>query len=444
MELIGNTLNGRYFPEILRRANNENLEFIRAAVAYTTKPSPLIELAKSRRVTLQLYTLFDGDGFPPRPVLKRFIEETGPGIQLFVTRDYFHTKIYWFGGVGVYIGSANLTDNGWHANLECGVWFDQHDILEQNLEAQLHPMFDTIASRCTAAAPDHMLLIDKLASSRADLSRQRKEFEGMATKMLITLPGQHSPIDPTKEGSMKATFITEWESTLTILKKIMDFSCTRSRPTWVHQDTHAAFVQDQATEHWYHENIRTVGQDQIEILHQINRNRSELALEQLFDQWATLAPQDKTVFWTNEAPRLLQACLTPQALAQMNVGIIETLLRHSHSMRETVRHLSRHTLMVAGSTEFEMEDRFRPFAQILASTRNAQGHGLGDVLLYVIWGDAKTPRCAERVWDALYDPAWKFPYIAEHTLNELIGYARPDEFPPRNNRVRRTLRALGF
>lgn len=444
MEIIGNALNGHYFAELMRRADDESLEFIRAAVTYTTKPDPLIDLAKARRVTLKLYTLLDGDRFPPRPVLTRFIDQTGPGIQLFVTRNFFRSKIYWFGGVGVYIGSANLTDPGWNSNLECGIWFDQDDISEQGLEPQLWQMFEVVAKRCTPAGREHMALLDGLKADRNAFAAQRKQFEAMVGNSLASLPGQSSPIDPTKGGAAQAAFINEWESTLTDLLKIVAYTRARRQPAWVLPDTHPAFIQDQATEHWYHENIRLVGQDQIEVLHRRNRERIDVVLEELFDEWESFTPQEQTKFWTNDAPRLLQSCLSQEQLKDLEVDHIETLLRHSHSMRETVRHLQRSTLRRAGAANFEMEERYRHFAEHLANVRNAQHRDLGEVLQYVIWGDAETPRCAERVWNALYDPAWRFPHIGEHTLNELIGYARPDEFPPRNNRVRKTLRALGF
>lgn len=34
-----------------------------------------------------------------------------------------HAKVYWFVNYGVYIGSANCTEDGWYKNLEYGVWF---------------------------------------------------------------------------------------------------------------------------------------------------------------------------------------------------------------------------------------------------------------------------------------------------------------------------------
>lgn len=69
-----------------------------------------------------------------------------------------------------------------------------------------------------------------------------------------------------------------------------------------------------------------------------------------------------------------------------------------------------------------------------------------DVLEYVIWGDKAGSKqsVGERIWSAGHDAEWKLPHLGLHILGELVGYARPDEYPPRNNRVSKTLYALGF
>lgn len=59
-------------------------------------------------------------------------------------------------------------------------------------------------------------------------------------------------------------------------------------------------------------------------------------------------------------------------------------------------------------------------------------------------GDAQVSDCAERIWNAVYAPEWSLPHLGVNTLGELLGYARPDEFPPRNGRVSKTLYALGY
>ena len=69
---------------------------------------------------------------------------------------------------------------------------------------------------------------------------------------------------------------------------------------------------------------------------------------------------------------------------------------------------------------------------------------VGEVFEYVLWGDKRRSDCAERIWDACHVPEWRLPFIGVSIWGELLGYARPDEFPPRNNRVSKTLRALGF
>ena len=64
------------------------------------------------------------------------------------------------------------------------------------------------------------------------------------------------------------------------------------------------------------------------------------------------------------------------------------------------------------------------------------------MLQYLIWDD-RVP-VAQRVWNVVYEREWKLDYFGIGCAGELIGMARPNEFPPRNNRVSRVLYALGF
>jgi hypothetical protein len=63
--------------------------------------------------------------------------------------------------------------------------------------------------------------------------------------------------------------------------------------------------------------------------------------------------------------------------------------------------------------------------------------------MFVLYGT--TPAEAEhRLWLATRTKAWRLPKLGRSTLGELLGWARPDEFPPRNNRSNMALRAMGF
>lgn len=444
MEIIGNALNGRFFGEIIKRADCDALELIRAAVAYTTQPDPLLELARRRRVPLRLYTLMDGDRFPPLRVLKEFILNTKPSIQLFITRNFFHPKIYWFEGVGAYIGSANLTNNGWNSNLECGVWVDAAEIEERGMAAELEQIFAVVASRCILAEPSHIKLAESFAGDRKDFAAARRDFEKLVAERLADLPGQDSPIDPSKTGAPMKRFAHEWESISTILLKLTEIARKRRGPAWVDASTHPAFIQDQATELWYSTHVRGKGLEEVEVLHRRNRGRIDDVIEEVFSGWEDLDDPEGWASWVNETPRQVQVQLSRANLESLTVDSLTKVVRGCHALRETTRHLTPGVLGVHGRTEVSREERFDLFAEFLVRTRAPSGKTLGEVLDYVLWGDAQTPNPAHRIWQAVHESAWKFPYIGEHTLGELIGYVRPDKYPPRNNRVRKTLRAMGF
>ena len=80
------------------------------------------------------------------------------------------------------------------------------------------------------------------------------------------------------------------------------------------------------------------------------------------------------------------------------------------------------------------------------------GHGLrrrcregvlaGRILLnYAVWGNGSV---SARLWNAIRSDDWAIPRIGLSSLGEIVGWARPDEYPPRNMRTNKGLRALGY
>ena len=80
------------------------------------------------------------------------------------------------------------------------------------------------------------------------------------------------------------------------------------------------------------------------------------------------------------------------------------------------------------------------------------GHGLrrrcregvldGRILLnYVVWGNGSV---SARLWNAIRSDDWAIPHVGLSSLGEIVGWARPDEFTPRNMRTSKGLRALGY
>ncbi|HDN7839741.1 TPA: hypothetical protein P2B59_005649 [Klebsiella pneumoniae] len=80
------------------------------------------------------------------------------------------------------------------------------------------------------------------------------------------------------------------------------------------------------------------------------------------------------------------------------------------------------------------------------------GHGLrrrcregvlaGRILLnYVVWGNGSV---SARLWNAIRSDDWAIPHVSLSSLGEIVGWAHQDEFPPRNMRTSKGLRALGY
>lgn len=63
------------------------------------------------------------------------------------------------------------------------------------------------------------------------------------------------------------------------------------------------------------------------------------------------------------------------------------------------------------------------------------------MLEYVIRGPGAVE---ERIWAVAGSGQWRLPRIQFSTLGEIVRWAKPDDFPPRNDRTLNGLCALGY
>lgn len=453
MELVGNAMNGSYLPSLLKRAETGALREIRLAVAYVTKMDALFDLAEKRGVPLTLYALGDGD-FPALPILKKFVETPRPQWRLYLSRNFYHPKIIWLCGVGAYIGSANLTDNGMMSNLECGVWFDQNDLRERDWETALNGMFDVIHKRSTAASKEHIAAFEALRAESRKLDQARDELRRKAAEKLKSIAGDDRPHDPNSGkggGAARAAFVKEWHETLSILRKMKDIAAEYPRPAWVKSDAPLSIVQDQATEGWYRTEIRFGGDEEdgdsrsrIEEFHAKNAANPEAATRAVLKHWMETADPDRFAQWVNDNPAEIRRLLSKDSVAKLDEKTLARVLYLTHSAREHGRQMPKAALGLPPEASMTERERIDIWASVLLKSRSASGRSVPDVLQYVLWGDASEPDAAQRIWAAASSPEWKIPHLGANILGEMIGYARPDDFPPRNGRVSKTLHALGY
>ena len=450
MRMIANSLNAEYLSAVLRGIDRSTLSGIDAAVAYTTEIDEIATLAKETNVPFVLYTLIDCD-FPHARVVQRFLD--GPvHWQLLLTRDFFHAKVLWLRGVGAYIGSANLTQQAWWQNIECGLWIAEDELEEQGLDDALVQFFAQLGAsgRFVPAAQEHLDAVRKLARASKAVSDAKAELSATANSLLGGVPGGTARALVVGKGDNLALqrFITEWESTLTILRKLVKKAESAPGPSWIDPSVPSSIVQDQATEYWWHTHVRrneehVPAQTMMMQYHERNRGAPDVVVDQLFEEWSGFEASDSWAQFLNIAPIETRDLLSRESLATIDVDGLTKVILNTHAAREHARQALKSDLgdIEGGST---IDERCRLLAELWLRTKPAPNRGVREVLDFVIWGDAIDPRIAARLWTAAHDPAWKIRRLGLSILGELIGYARPDQYPPRNHRVSKTLFALGF
>ena len=113
-----------------------------------------------------------------------------------------------------------------------------------------------------------------------------------------------------------------------------------------------------------------------------------------------------------------------------------------HAFRE---HASRvpHAELGLPSEPQEKEVMIEALARRLYSARSANGKTVPQLIYQLLYSGTEE-RLAERLWEAHQSDDLKIPRLGPSTLGELVGWALPDRFPPRNGRTSKALRALGY
>jgi len=451
MRLIANALNNEFLPTVVESCDCEELEGIELAVAYCTALPEIMALAEKRGVPITLFALIDKEGFPHIELARKFVRNSPASWQLYLTRDHYHPKLYWFRGVGLYVGSANLTAAAWKANVECGVWFDQDELDREGWTTELPSMLDAIQQRSVQASEAHIEMLVNLRRLRSDVKRASERFDRRAADLLSDVPGGDSPQlvgrSRTQRHSLaRERFIKQWHEGLTVLKKLASIMGEYDQPGWVGSDVPATILQDQATEFWYDDEIRRSGNAVARVweLHAVNKRDPERAVRRAFQEWSEFNGGGKWDFWVNQAPGELRQLLRPESLRALDQQSLSRVMFLCHSGRAHARQIKNSTLGLPAGHKTDEAGRCDIFARYLLGQNSPGGETIRSLLEFALWGDRADSSVASRLWQSEKSSRWKIPHVGVSILGELVGYARPGEFPPRNMRVAKALTAFGF
>ena len=453
MKLVMGRLNG----EVLRNLHEEglaNCSAVSAAVAYAHGGHEFFEKCASKAIPLTYFGLLDETMAVPIPVLEFFLKRNAT-FQCRLVRGHFHSKVIWWHDHGVYIGSANLTNAAWYNNVESGTFFTSDEIEELGFRRDLENLFSYLHQQSIAISKE---LVDRLKRFRDSFSSQsarvesaaRKKFEEDFSGIPAHLGLDILPDESYKQEKKKMEFVREWHETLDLLRKLArEFEKLDSEPTWVDRSESLAVRFDQFLQAYYYTRVcggadegRSI--DKVRREHEQNVGRQLTALREAALWWKQLeeAPSGEDNFISNVAPRT-RALLKKDQLVAMTESKLREALGGVHAFSTYARQLKNSKLGLPPEASRNTEERKALLAGVIWRSKTETGRSIADMLEFVIYGDA-AGAVEDRIWAALEEPEWRLQFIGRSTLGEIVGWARPDEYPPRNNRTNKALVSLGY
>ncbi|WP_287361630.1 phospholipase D family protein [Mesorhizobium sp.] len=449
--MVLNGLNGSYLRNILESAaaelkNGSNLtERVDAAVAYVSDQDLLFEWCWKRDIPLRFWGRFD-EGVPISPhILKRFLDRKSPNYVCRLVRQ-FHPKVIWWRGFGVYIGSANLSQSAWWKNVEVGVFLTDDELVGDNKALELELFFQAVHAHSSPLTDELYALIEQRSAAlgkQAAIDREAaKKFWN--TDYVQPWEGLGNVSGKAALDLRRDAFLNEWMQTLQLLRDLAaKVSADENRPSWVAKDAPWGAQADQFLHAHYYQNTFDGRRADYETHFKSHQTNPGLAEETALSWWRSLksAPNGEDLTLNKWAPYLRQM-LSAERIMATTEGEFAEILSHIHAAIEYARRVSNRAVGLQEGPPYNMSEKVIALAKHIYKQPERGGPSPVATLNYVLYG-GPAKELPSRMWDALHDPKLRIENFGISAMGELVGWALPNQFPPRNGRTSKALRSLG-
>ena len=428
---------------------------VTAAVAYATDANIFFQHCFDNKIFVEYFGLLDEDTAVSIPVLERLLRAGPLAADPRLIKGHFHSKIIWWHGYGAYIGSANLTSAAWYTNVECGVFFTEAEILGTQMQLDLEQQFAYLRSVSSPVTDELVKALKKLGNFERQVDLAKATLRSRFDEATKDVPVHHglTTSKASGDGSRFSRFTTEWNDTLQLLRGLcMEFQRLNKRPRWVAPDADPTVHFDQFLHAYYYVRIRdeggeAEGEKSVELVNRAfaaHRHDPAAALREGAAWWASLdeAPYGEDKFIGTTAP-MMKTKFSREQLGGWGITDFQEVFFNVNAFRMHARQIRNAKFGLAGDHRESVEKRSDRLAEWLWNQpRTESQKHIRELLEFLIWG-SDSQSMAERLWLVTNDPIWCYDHLGESSLGEAIGWARPDVYPPRNNRTNKALRALG-
>jgi PLD-like domain len=437
-----NAINSEYLRNITLN-NASTTERVDAAVAYVSKEDLLFDWCWDNKIPLRFWGRFDENVPVAPPILRRFLSRRSAQYSCKLVRK-FHAKVIWWHGVGAYVGSANLSDSAWYSNVEAGTFYEESELEALGLDQQLREFFEVLdqngsplTEEVVQALETRLKQLGKL--KHADAADARTALSNPHIKPWAGLV--HVPEKAASERR-KIAFLNEWNSTLTLLRNL-SAKVEENRPIWVSADAPAGAHVDQFLHAHYYNRVMSGGRSYFKEWHEKNVSNPDCAELEALKWWRELkSPPSNEDRMLNEWAPYLKNHLSSNGLTNITEESLFEIFRRVHAIADHARRMSNQLVGLPGTRQYSMDEKSRALASRIINARSQGGHDIFELLGHIFYGGNPSD-VPIRLWDGIHDPSWKIDHIGRSALGELVGWALPDVYPPRNARTSKALRSLG-
>jgi hypothetical protein len=451
MELLLDYTNIRGFYRIISKLPYET-RTIYASIAYNTSEL-LVKKAIEKNIELNWWGLFDGKQSTRHDLIELALKNKNI-IHFHPIKQNFHSKMIYFENYGLYIGSANMTEKALKENIESGIFLSQIDLIENNLIRQIEEYF-LFLEKFPELTEDDIKLYINFINSHPELKRINNEdehkLENEFNQLFLHLPYNDSAVSDEKDKlstKNKAIneFTKEWRSTLNILLHIMDyFSDNTYYPKWLEKIYPKGIITDQMIHAYYYSIINNEERKSYQICrkyYEKNKGNRDKAIVDVLRWWKSLefAPTNENIH-IEEWSVINGKLLSPDKILNLSEEELIQCYLHNYAAKNHARQIPKKTLNLPRNERATEEECTRAMGKYHYGIKNKLGMNILELFHYVIYGENEPIEI--RINKALSDE-YCIQHVGQSVLGELIGWARPNEYPIRNNRVNKTLLALGY
>ncbi len=443
MKLIANGLNKQFFISFLPPSGCE-IDGVVAAIAYGDDKTTLLDHCLKNHHRLDIWMRYDHTVPVSPSLLEKLLANTKNNVFCKLVPDCLHSKIIWWKGYGAYIGSANLTERAWYTNIESGIFLTESDLYSSNLIEQLEEFFDNLASLDSCVDLSKDIIDEQRQLLKLKIELEKKERNNIK-KRKIPEWGGVSFIDNKKtKDKRKESFHKEWESTFSIIENISG-QINDYRPVWISEDTPKFWQTDQFLHAYYYNIVRQKDNTYpYEDYHRTNSKNPQAALMSMLSWWKdqSVPPSHEDTNLGINAPYIREH-LSNTHINSLTKDSLHKIFFYTHATMDHVLKMSAETFGHTAKTSLNKEERAVLFTEWIMSKTNQKGMTIAELLNYVLYG-GKPSLMWERIYQAGKDDEYKFQHYGINSIAEVVGWARPDDTPPRNGRTNKALRALGY